>query len=34
MGVAPPHPFGKQDAAHLASPDGDPTLSGGGGEGV
>jgi len=34
MEIAPPHPFAEQDAAYLASPDDDSTLSGSSGEGV
>jgi hypothetical protein len=34
MGISPPHSFEEQDAVHLASSNGDPTLSGSGGEGV
>jgi hypothetical protein len=32
--ISPLHPFDEQDAAHLASPDSDPTLSGSGREGI
>jgi hypothetical protein len=34
MEIAPPHSFDEQDATHLASPNGDPTLSGSGGDGI
>src|SRR5436305_614854 len=34
MHVTPPHPFGLQYAPHLAAPDDDPVLSGGGGESI